>query len=819
MADGVHVCPAPVQYLFFFLVVNFKSKRLKRGRVQGEGKTPIADHHLAESSKHGPCAAASAYTAGQASGFFPCLPRRRLPLACPENKIGHHRRRRRRMPTWSTVAFVPRLTPNPRRIQDRNSNWTALLALPLSLNLLTNPALRLLRRMNFVLQDRQSARSLLSPDGNTFGSDTEEWYPSDAEDDPYFKSLSDKFEVAADDVSEDEVDMEGHQRQSDLFANSALMHYNNDEKNKTKYELIRALTSCGIMDEKGCYGHVNFTAKGNQQDSKEELFFAEVRREGYLTFVPTCVVSLEGGKSVGGLYNTRYDNYNGMGVPIDAQHCYACSRKLKHPKDGSLSKNGYSHPPVYPSTQIAADQLKPMPSIPAVYPRPAPISRRLIPSLLPDEGRKPSQPAVDHAPRGLGIRAAVSARRHVKEPFIASAAVVRPPRLIITTEPEDQEPGSPTSPPCSPPSVDMNPSVSPRDSIFGYDTEEWHSLDAEDQYFKSTVDNFVIASEDGVKSTISDDDVDKPADHLRQSDNYAEIALKHYNNDEKNKVKYELIKAITSCGIMERRGCYGHVNFIAKGNQHDSKEELFFAEICCVRDTYVTTCVLSLEGGKKVVFGNPYTITTGGRRRRGCDDGHRAEPRMISSYLRHRHPPPRVTMMTILEDEPGSPTSPPRCDSPPSKDMKPAVLPTFGFGSDTDTEDEDDPYFKSLVDSFTSAAEDVCKPTLPEDNIDYRACHQRQSDLYAKSALLHYNADEKNRVKYELISAITSCGIVGDKGCYGHVVFVALDMNFSGRGMPIDAQHCYACGLRLKHPKNGSLYKSGHVACGDFYHG
>ena len=44
--------------------------------------------------------------------------------------------------------------------------------------------------------------------------------------------------------------------------------------------------------------------------------------------------------------------------------------------------------------------------------------------------------------------------------------------------------------------------------------------------------------------------------------------------------------------------CYGHVNFIAKGNQHDSEEELFFAEIQL--DTDVPTCVLSLEGMKKV---------------------------------------------------------------------------------------------------------------------------------------------------------------------------------------------------------------------------
>jgi hypothetical protein len=48
--------------------------------------------------------------------------------------------------------------------------------------------------------------------------------------------------------------------------------------------------------------------------------------------------------------------------------------------------------------------------------------------------------------------------------------------------------------------------------------------------------------------------------------------------------------------IME--GCFGHVNFTAKGNQHNSKEELFFAELHWDGDTPVPTCVISLEGMK-----------------------------------------------------------------------------------------------------------------------------------------------------------------------------------------------------------------------------
>lgn len=48
----------------------------------------------------------------------------------------------------------------------------------------------------------------------------------------------------------------------------------------------------------GSYGHVNFTAKANQKNSKEELFFAELRLDQN-TYAPTCVLSLEGEKIVG----------------------------------------------------------------------------------------------------------------------------------------------------------------------------------------------------------------------------------------------------------------------------------------------------------------------------------------------------------------------------------------------------------------------------------------------------------------------------------------------------------------------------------------
>ncbi|CAO2044481.1 unnamed protein product [Urochloa humidicola] len=176
-----------------------------------------------------------------------------------------------------------------------------------------------------------------------------EWSPEDSsndEEDPYFKSLVDNFTNATADMcnstlSDDDIDLAEDQRRSVLYAESALKHYNNDDKNKIKYELISGITCCDILEGgKGCYSHVNFTAKGNQQSS-EELFFAELRRDGG-NLVSTCVLSLEGIKKVGGYCGSRYDNkFYGERMPIDTRHCYACDHRLKHPKNGELYVLGH----------------------------------------------------------------------------------------------------------------------------------------------------------------------------------------------------------------------------------------------------------------------------------------------------------------------------------------------------------------------------------------------------------------------------------------------------------------------------------------------
>ncbi|KAL6629796.1 hypothetical protein ACP70R_029561 [Stipagrostis hirtigluma subsp. patula] len=236
-----------------------------------------------------------------------------------------------------------------------------------------------------------------------------------------------------------------------------------------------------------------------------------------------------------------------------------------------------------------------------------------------------------------------------QEDWLSEFRLDSPPRVEFITLPEEphsptsppgsppsignptvEEPLSPTSPPGSPPSIG-NPTVSPKHTSFESDPE-CRSLDAEeDPYFKSLVDNFIAAADLGKPTLL--DDIDMKAIGLRKSNLYAESALKYYNNDEENKLefeniedtineqntfvniimhqqklnatidtaKYELIRVITFYEMLDDNGCYGHVNFVAKGDQQNSDEELFFAELRWDYGTVVPTCVLSLEGEKRIV--------------------------------------------------------------------------------------------------------------------------------------------------------------------------------------------------------------------------
>ncbi|KAM3364186.1 hypothetical protein ACQJBY_014484 [Aegilops geniculata] len=134
------------------------------------------------------------------------------------------------------------------------------------------------------------------------------------------------------------------ERQTNDFITAALDHYNSQDQNQVKYELVRAIyTSTGIMDEICFYGHVNFTAKSSLENSKEELLFAEVYYDHARDrWIPTCIVSLEGEKGVGGVKGKDFCGpYRGMEIRVDTQHCYACLEAVKHPEDGTLYETGH----------------------------------------------------------------------------------------------------------------------------------------------------------------------------------------------------------------------------------------------------------------------------------------------------------------------------------------------------------------------------------------------------------------------------------------------------------------------------------------------
>uniref|UniRef100_A0A0E0F0S5 Uncharacterized protein n=1 Tax=Oryza meridionalis TaxID=40149 RepID=A0A0E0F0S5_9ORYZ len=107
--------------------------------------------------------------------------------------------------------------------------------------------------------------------------DAEDMYSLDEEEDPYFNSLLDNsISTAKSNGLAHVVEHEDYEWQSTYFAESALKHYNSNEKTRT-------ITSCGNLDE-GFHGHVNFIAKGDCKNL-EELFFTEV-----VTMAPEFII-------------------------------------------------------------------------------------------------------------------------------------------------------------------------------------------------------------------------------------------------------------------------------------------------------------------------------------------------------------------------------------------------------------------------------------------------------------------------------------------------------------------------------------------------
>ncbi|KAG2563955.1 hypothetical protein PVAP13_8KG376900, partial [Panicum virgatum] len=78
--------------------------------------------------------------------------------------------------------------------------------------------------------------------------------------------------------------------QDKRFATGVLEHYNRNKK--VKFELLNVKPVISIPEPRCCYTHINFTARSSKEDSREQLFFAEIyhcdKRKAPSGFIVTC---------------------------------------------------------------------------------------------------------------------------------------------------------------------------------------------------------------------------------------------------------------------------------------------------------------------------------------------------------------------------------------------------------------------------------------------------------------------------------------------------------------------------------------------------
>uniref|UniRef100_J3MHC0 DUF3615 domain-containing protein n=1 Tax=Oryza brachyantha TaxID=4533 RepID=J3MHC0_ORYBR len=132
-----------------------------------------------------------------------------------------------------------------------------------------------------------------------------------------------------------------------------------------------------------------------------------------------------------------------------------------------------------------------------------------------------------------------------------------------------------------------------------------------DPSYESLVNDFMDGVEKNWHETDSDDEVD-PAErgkmYREQTKRFAELALRHYNKNKNNKVKYSLVEAIDGNIIFEGTTYYVHVNLsvMAKnGPKKNDPKALVFAELHHVGDRPNAMALTSfhLLDGKKQLRG------------------------------------------------------------------------------------------------------------------------------------------------------------------------------------------------------------------------
>ncbi|XP_020152882.1 uncharacterized protein [Aegilops tauschii subsp. strangulata] len=104
----------------------------------------------------------------------------------------------------------------------------------------------------------------------------------------------------------------------------------------------------------------------------------------------------------------------------------------------------------------------------------------------------------------------------------------------------------------------------------------------EDHSYNALVDDFMGAVVENWCEPANFDQAAREERYRKQTNRFAELALKRYNKNKNNKVKYSLVEAIDGAIFHERSYDYAHVNFYANAKNGPKKNDpkvLVFAEL------------------------------------------------------------------------------------------------------------------------------------------------------------------------------------------------------------------------------------------------
>lgn len=118
-------------------------------------------------------------------------------------------------------------------------------------------------------------------------------------------------------------------------------------------------------------------------------------------------------------------------------------------------------------------------------------------------------------------------------------------------------------------------------------TDRKSGVEYEDHSYNALVDDFMDAVVENWHEPANFDPAAREERYRKQTKRFSELALKRYNKNKNNKVKYSLVEAIDGAIFHERCYNYVHVNFYANAKNGPLKSKpkvLIFAELQHVGD-------------------------------------------------------------------------------------------------------------------------------------------------------------------------------------------------------------------------------------------